>query len=315
MTIPIEDAPKIADFVITLGGDGTILYASQLFRQSCPPILSFSLGTLGFLLPFHFQSYRFAIRNLIEADVSLLLRMRLSCSLHAENGERIVRNDSSGPDIQCMNEIVLHRGRQPHLTAMDCFVNDEFLTDVVADGLIVSTPTGSTAYNLSAGGPIVHPAVDSMMFTPICPRSLSFRPAILPASVTLKVRLTNYSRGLAEVSIDGRDWYILRKGEYCRIRQSPYFVPCVNRLSRGVAWVRDIREMLKWNMNFEGSSSLRHSEAAWESRSPPPDPAMVEEAEIEAAGLPGGFGSNNRDDEESACGFPWGAQFLPMEFA
>ncbi|KAI9028685.1 ATP-NAD kinase-like domain-containing protein [Hyaloraphidium curvatum] len=277
VTIPLDAVSGNIDFVITLGGDGTILYACQLFRKSVPPILSFSMGTLGFLLPFHIQSYRFAIRNLLEGDVSILLRMRISCSLHTESGDRIVRPDGTPrSDIQCMNEIVLHRGRQPHLTALDCFVNDEFLTDVVADGLIVSTPTGSTAYNLSAGGPILHPAVESMLFTPICPRSLSFRPAILPSSVTLKVRLSAYARGLAELSIDGRDWYILRQGEYCRMRQSPYFAPCVNRLSKGVAWVRDIREMLKWNINFENSLSLRHSEAAWdrerELRTAPRDP-------------------------------------------
>jgi NADH kinase len=295
-----------ADFVITLGGDGTILHASGLFKNSCPPILSFSLGTLGFLLPFHIQSYRFAIRNLLEGDVSLLLRMRLSCTVHAENGDLVA------PELQSMNEIVLHRGRRPHLTALDCFVNDEFLTDVVADGLIVSTPTGSTAYNLSAGGPILHPAVDSVLFTPICPRSLSFRPAILPASVTLKVRLTNYSRGLAELSIDGRDFRTLRRGEYCRIVQSPHFVPCVNRLSRGVAWVRDIREMLKWNISFEGSSaSQRHSEVAWEvqGRVPPPDPKGLDEDEIEGAGLGAATDAGTRDDEEAACGLFEGLQF------
>lgn len=298
ITLP-PSAFQTCDFVITLGGDGTILHASGLFRQSCPPILSFSLGTLGFLLPFHIQSYRFAINSLLDGDSSLLLRMRLSCSVHAENGDVLV------PEVQSMNEIVIHRGRRPHLTALDCFVNDEFLTDVVADGLIVSTPTGSTAYNLSAGGPILHPSVDSILFTPICPRSLSFRPAILPPSVTLKVRLSSYSRGLVELSIDGRDWRTLRRGEYCRIRQSPHFVPCVNRLSKGVAWVRDIRDMLKWNISFEGSSSLlRHSDSAWDSArtSAPPDPrGPPEEDDILGAGLENStFEAEGRDEEEAA---------------
>ena len=88
-----------------------------------------------------------------------------------------------------MNEVALHRGRSPHLNTIDAFVDGQHLTESVSDGLIVSTPTGSTAYSLSAGGPIVHPSLSAIVLTPICPRSLSFRPLVFPAtsSITLRV--------------------------------------------------------------------------------------------------------------------------------
>ncbi|KAH8550914.1 ATP-NAD kinase-like domain-containing protein, partial [Umbelopsis sp. PMI_123] len=182
---------RVVDFAITLGGDGTMLHISSLFPKAAPPVLSFSLGTLGFLMPFDIQNYRSVLTNIVEYhnDLSLLLRMRLFCSLHLPNGERLVRDGVEICDRQVMNELTLHRGRSPHLTAVECFVDGQYLTDAIADGLIISTPTGSTAYSLSAGGPIVHPSVDTLMMTPICPRSLSFRTVLLPTSSRIQLKV------------------------------------------------------------------------------------------------------------------------------
>lgn len=101
-----------------------------------------------------------------------------------------------------MNEVTLHRGRSPHLTTIDCFVDDEYLTECVADGLIVATPTGSTAYSLSAGGPIVHPSVQSLLITPICPRSLSFRTVLLPPSSNIALKVNCFHLKRADYIID-----------------------------------------------------------------------------------------------------------------
>jgi NADH kinase len=106
--------------------------------------------------------------------------------------------------IYAMNEVIIHRGRNPHLTILDVFIGGKFLTSAVADGMIVSTPTGSTAYSLSSGGSIVHPLVSSLLLTPICPRSLSFRPLVLPAHSPISLRLSSKNRAdEVEVSIDG----------------------------------------------------------------------------------------------------------------
>jgi NADH kinase len=118
-----------------------------------------------------------------------------------------------------MNEVTLHRGRFPHLTTIDCFVDDQYLTECVADGLIVATPTGSTAYSLSAGGPIVHPSVQSLLLTPICPRSLSFRTVLLPPSSNIELKIGEKSRSQIEVSIDGQEIFMLHKGEYVKVNR------------------------------------------------------------------------------------------------
>lgn len=209
---------RVTDLVITLGGDGTILHTSSLFNSAVPPVISFSMGTLGFLLPyrkqeqggcfcpvprpknlhfFHFQpldinNYRTALEKLIEKkQVSLLLRMRLKCTLHGADGRRLQAKDGSGRinDLTVMNEVNLHRGRYPHLTSIGCFVDGHLITEAVADGLIVASPTGSTAYSLSAGGSIVHPSIQSLLLTPICPRSLSFRPVLLPPNATIQLKV------------------------------------------------------------------------------------------------------------------------------
>ncbi|KAI9284468.1 ATP-NAD kinase-like domain-containing protein [Umbelopsis sp. AD052] len=244
---------RVVDFAITLGGDGTMLHVSSLFPKAAPPVLSFSMGTLGFLMPFDIRNYRSVLSEVVENknDVSLLLRMRLFCSLHLPNGERLVRDGVEICDRQVMNELTLHRGRSPHLTAIECFVDGQYLTDAIADGLIISTPTGSTAYSLSAGGPIVHPAVDTLVITPICPRSLSFRTVLLPTSSRVQLKIGESSKSPVEVSMDGREIYMLERGEYLQVRMSKYPMPCINRVNEGVDWVKDINDLLKWNQNFE----------------------------------------------------------------
>ncbi|CAG8465318.1 655_t:CDS:10 [Diversispora eburnea] len=243
------------DFIITLGGDGTILHTSSLFDQAVPPVISFSMGTLGFLLQFHIEHYQQAISDLIKGDVSLLLRMRLACSLWTAESKRLDIGDLV--DLQAMNEVSLHRGRFPNLAVINCFVDDEFLTEAVADGLVVATPTGSTAYSLSAGGPIVHPSVQSLLITPICPRSLSFRPALIPPTAKVKLEICGESR-LTEVTIDGKKICMLSQGDFLEVKMSSYPIPCVNRIDKGIAWVKDINNLLKWNQSFVNKKHLIH---------------------------------------------------------
>ncbi|KAI8049327.1 ATP-NAD kinase-like domain-containing protein [Thamnidium elegans] len=183
------DYTRTVDFAITLGGDGTMLHLSSLFPKASPPVISFSLGTLCFLMSYKFEKFQHVLNDMIAGKVGLMMRMRLFCSLHQSNGKRIELDGKEVDDRQVMNEVTLHRGRYPHLTTIDCFVDDQYLTECVADGLIVSTPTGSTAYSLSAGGPIVHPSVQSMVLTPICPRSLSFRTVLLPPSSNIELKV------------------------------------------------------------------------------------------------------------------------------
>lgn len=148
----------------------------------------------------------------VSRGARILMRNRLKVGLFTADGEPVQPNGNSmplhgrstGKGVYVMNEVLIHRGKEPHLVVVDIFVGGRFLTEAVADGLIVSTPTGSTAYSLSSGGSIVHPLVPAILLTPICARSLSFRPLVLPSSTPITLRLSEKNRGRElEVSIDG----------------------------------------------------------------------------------------------------------------
>ncbi|KAJ9474902.1 NADH kinase POS5, mitochondrial [Pseudozyma hubeiensis] len=289
-----EDKSLLAqktDFVITLGGDGSILHVSSLFdRDAVPPVLSFSMGTLGFLLPYDISGYKQAVEDMVQGNISLLLRMRLRQTSHRKDGETFcqVQDQRQGGgcyDVHLMNEVTLHRGREPHMTKIDAYVDGQHLTQAISDGLIIATPTGSTAYSLSAGGPIVHPSVQSLVLTPICPRSLSFRTVLLPSDSVIQLKISDDSRSPAELTVDGRVSKLLQPGEYLQVSMSPFPIPCVSRKwsdprppppsltssssssevvgpgekysDRGEDdWVRDINTLLKFNASFGGRGTL-----------------------------------------------------------
>ncbi|GAC77590.1 hypothetical protein PANT_27d00024 [Moesziomyces antarcticus T-34] len=288
---PSEKAALAAktDFVITLGGDGSILHVSSLFdRDAVPPVLSFSMGTLGFLLPYDIKGYKQALTDMMNGDISLLLRMRLRQTSHRKDGQTFcqIQDQMDGGgcyDVHLMNEVTLHRGREPHMTKIDAFVDGQHLTQAISDGLIIATPTGSTAYSLSAGGPIVHPSVQSLVLTPICPRSLSFRTVLLPSDSVIQLKISDDSRSPAELTVDGRVSKLLQPGEYLQVSMSPFPIPCVSRkwsdhhahppgvgdsIPEPVAmgekysdrgeddWVRDINTLLKFNASFGGRGTL-----------------------------------------------------------
>ncbi|KAI9460015.1 ATP-NAD kinase-like domain-containing protein [Boletus coccyginus] len=267
---PGPQSEKI-DLVVTLGGDGTILHAASLFSLGAvPPVLSFSMGTLGFLLPFHIDDFAKGLEAVFHGKATILNRMRLSCTFY-DKDTKAMDND----EWQVMNEIALHRGSSPHLNTIDIFVDGQHLTEAVSDGMIVSTPTGSTAYSLSAGGPIVHPSLSAVVLVPICPRSLSFRPLVFPASSSVTLRISDRSRAASGVSMDGRVSHVLNPGDSVTVQVSPYPVPCINRSSisedgegrpeEGVGpgkeddWVRDINNLLQYNATFRSKALLRYS--------------------------------------------------------
>ncbi len=295
------------DLIVTFGGDGTILHAASLFTTagSVPPVLSFSMGTLGFLGEWKFSEYKRAFREVYmsgatsERDANLrssasaentfsstrtgwssirgralgptrgakiLIRQRLKIGVYDAQGKRLASNGDVRCDMHAMNEVILHRGKDPHLAIVEVYVGGRFLTEAVSDGMIISTPTGSTAYSLSSGGSIIHPLVPSLLLTPICARSLSFRPLVLPASTPITLKLSEKNRGReVEVSIDGmrRSQGIgvgaeLRvSGEEIKKGESDFRggIPCVLRQTRGGvegddSWVGGLNGLLKFNYPF-----------------------------------------------------------------
>ncbi|WBW74909.1 mitochondrial NADH kinase Pos5 [Schizosaccharomyces osmophilus] len=238
------DLEKKVDIVITVGGDGTILHAASLFAKSgMPPILSFSLGTLGFLLPFDISDFQTAFADMYSSRSYVLMRMRLSLTM-----KRNTYDETSF----IMNEMHIHRGLSPHMAVLKVFINDKFLTEAIADGIIISTPTGSTAYSLSSGGPIVHPSINALLLTPICPSSLSFRPVLFPDSFTISVETSEKSRVRPQLSVDGRLLGLTDIGQRIHIcSKKDNGIPCVIRSHKEDDWMSDIVGLLRWNHPFD----------------------------------------------------------------
>ena len=163
------------DFVITLGGDGTVLYACWLFQQRAPPIVPFNLGSLGFLTVFALFEFEDVLKHLLANDdgMRMSFRMRFNCTIHRAMDKEGNRETDHLSSYQVLNELCVDRGPSPFLSQLELFGNGCHLTTVQADGLVISTPTGSTAYSLSAGGSVVHPDVSAVMVTPICPHTVN----------------------------------------------------------------------------------------------------------------------------------------------
>ncbi|PNF34076.1 NAD kinase [Cryptotermes secundus] len=207
-----DDLTDKIDFIICLGGDGTLLYASLLFQQSVPPVMAFHLGSLGFLTPFEFDNFQEQVTNVLEGHAALTLRSRLRCIIVRKNDE-LNRTSKPPTNLLVLNEVVIDRGPSPYLSNIDLFLDGKHITSVQGDGLIVSTPTGSTAYAVAAGASMIHPSVPAIMVTPICPHSLSFRPIVVPAGVELKISVSPDSRNTSWVSFDGRNRQELFHGD------------------------------------------------------------------------------------------------------
>jgi len=230
---------EVVDLVVCLGGDGLILHVSTLFRGPVPPVLSFNLGSLGFLTPFDFKDFRHNMANVFRGQCLLSLRMRLTCS--------VLRAGVVVKEFDVLNEVVVDRGASPYLSNLDCFCDGKLITTVQADGIIMSTPTGSTAYSMSAGGSMVHPSVPAILFTPICPHSLSFRPIVFPDAALLRIDVAADSRSTAWASFDGKYRQQLRRGDGLMVQMSMFPVPTVNAEDDTSDWFASLDRAFNFN--------------------------------------------------------------------
>lgn len=269
-----RESPEKFDLVLTLGGDGTVLFTSCLFQRIVPPILSFSLGSLGFLTNFEFSSYETHLNRVMgDQGMRVNLRMRFTCTIYrAANRSRASQppknpkisapdsqnedRDSSAINTDCikgeqfevLNELVIDRGPSPYVSNLELYGDNELLTVVQADGCIISTPTGSTAYSLSAGGPLTHPSIPGILLTPICPHTLSFRPMVLSDTLLLRICLPRNSRSTAYASFDGKGRVELRRGDCVQVEAGRYpFPTVVGEGGTGGEWFESVRRALRWN--------------------------------------------------------------------
>ncbi|KIY63344.1 ATP-NAD kinase [Cylindrobasidium torrendii FP15055 ss-10] len=291
-----SQSPQLFDFVVTLGGDGTVLFTSWLFQRIVPPVLPFALGSLGFLTNFDFADHQSVMDSVLDNGIRVNLRMRFTCTVYratahehkrrkavkkGDTGEILMKNvekggweaveggwsggisnESAKPskdrEIMCfttrpvetfevLNDLVVDRGPSPYVSQLELFGDEDHMTTVQADGLTVSTPTGSTAYSLSAGGSLVHPEIPALLITPICPHTLSFRPMLLPDSMELRICVPYNSRSTAWASFDGRGRVELKQGDHIKVTASKYPFPTVCADKQSTDWFHAISRTLKWN--------------------------------------------------------------------
>lgn len=205
---------KNADIAIVLGGDGTILSVAKYASKADVPILGINLGTLGFMAEIEIQEMENSLNKLLEDKFTIENRFMLNAVVK-RNGETVL-------DIDALNDVVISRALYKRMANMDVYVNNSYLASYYSDGLIISTPTGSTAYSMSAGGPIVDGGMELCIITPICPHSLSAKPIIVPAESRICVGLNSKTNNSNILTYDGQNGIDLMINDLVVIKKSKH---------------------------------------------------------------------------------------------
>ena len=204
--------PDDLSWIVVLGGDGTLLGAARKVGRHGVPILGVNLGGLGFLTGI-------SLKRLYPC-IEMLLDGRLRWEQRSMLETRVIRQEEEICRFQTLNDVVINKGALARIIDLKVFINSEFLTTFRADGLIIATPTGSTAYNLAAGGPILYPTLSNVILTPICPFTLTNRPIILPDSETVFIMMGKESEEKVNLTFDGQVGFDLSYGDKIMIYKS-----------------------------------------------------------------------------------------------
>jgi NAD+ kinase len=234
------EIPKQSDLVVVLGGDGTLLGMAKAIAESGHdvPILGVNFGSLGFLTEITRPEIFTSIEAVMASRASYDQRMML-CAMATLAGQPSVSH-------MALNDVVFSRTALSRIIELEVSVGDQLMTAVRADGLIVATPTGSTAYNLAAGGPIVHPAMDALLLTPIAPHTLTNRPIVIPPERDVRVRSTGSNAGdEVYVTVDGQTGFGMHEGDEIAITRAERPLRLVRSTTR--SYFEVLRQKLKWN--------------------------------------------------------------------
>ncbi|HXV68565.1 MAG TPA: NAD(+)/NADH kinase [Nitrospira sp.] len=224
-----------ADVLLILGGDGTMLSAARLAAERSIPILGVNMGGLGFLTEVRLDNLYPSLDRVFANDFVLDERLMLKTHVH-RHGETVARGT-------VLNDVVISKGTLARMIELKIAIQGQFVTNLRGDGLIIGTPTGSTAYSLSAGGPIINPAVQSLILTPICPHTLTHRPLIVPGNVEVEVTLTSKDDG-AMATLDGQVGIAMTQGDTAVIQASDHRTRLIRFPESHYYEV--LREKLKW---------------------------------------------------------------------
>ncbi len=224
-----------ADLIVVLGGDGTMISTARLVGDADIPVLGVNYGSLGYLTDFRFEEIFPALEAIIAGEYEIDRRVMLKAE-HLRGSQTLAQG-------RVLNDIVINKSALARIINIEARLNDLFVNTFRADGLIVSTPTGSTAYNLSAGGPIIYPSMNAIVLTPICPFTLTNRPIVVPDDVVIELTLDNENEGVV-LGLDGQTGYPMEAHDRVVIRKSKTTFNLVQPANRNYFDV--LRDKLKW---------------------------------------------------------------------
>jgi NAD+ kinase len=230
-----DDLAAKVDLMLVLGGDGTMIGTSRMVRDTEVPVLGVNYGGLGYLAEFRVEELYAALAAILEGNYVIEKRVMLAVELR--RGEvQVSRN-------RVLNDIVINKSALARIVEIEAYLNQQFVNSFRADGLIVSTPTGSTAYNLSAGGPVIYPSMNAVVITPICPFTLSNRPIVVPDESLIELRLKTPNEDVA-LTLDGQVGFPLKPEDRVLIRKSKATFNLVQPMNRNYFEV--LRDKLRW---------------------------------------------------------------------
>jgi NAD+ kinase len=242
-----EDMGADCDFVISFGGDGTMLSAVNDIGRSNTPILGVNMGGLGFLAEVVVEEMDLAIQSLLAGEYTISERMMLQGIIHTAKFTET---------IFALNDCIIDKGSSARLLYIEAQVDDVLLNTYRSDGVIVSTPTGSTAYSLAAGGPIVVPRLNAILVTPICPHSLTVRPIVLSDESVLKLSI-GPEQATAQIHFDGRGKYDLHPGDWVEVKKADYAIKWVSLHHHDFYEI--IRSKLNWGVDLPINNNNREN--------------------------------------------------------
>lgn len=232
--VPPEELPRRVDAVSVFGGDGTFLYAARIIAARDVPILGINLGSLGFLTEVKLERMREAFKGLLTGDYGIEDRMLLDVE--------VLKNGGHPARYMALNDAVINKGTIARIIELEVSVDSQLVTMTRSDGIIVSTPTGSTGYSLSAGGPILHPTLEALIITPICPHTLTNRPVVVPDSAVVGICLRHGKDVM--LTVDGQVGMPLEQGDCLHIKKAEHSIRLIQIESN--PFFKLLREKLKW---------------------------------------------------------------------
>ncbi|MCK4495200.1 MAG: NAD(+)/NADH kinase [Candidatus Aminicenantes bacterium] len=226
-----ENIPEKVDFVIVLGGDGTLLSIAHLAAQKNVPVLGVNLGSLGFLTEVPLEEMFLALDSYLGGNDRIV------------SNRRMLEAVAKGKVYYCLNDVVINKGALARMIQCAIWIDEKAIATVRADGIIISTPTGSTAYSLSAGGPIIQPYIPALIIAPICPHTLSFRPMVISLKSRVKIQLLTAGEEVF-LTLDGQRGDLLKKKEVVEIKSSNLELSLISSPKRN--YFDLLKEKLGW---------------------------------------------------------------------